>query len=168
MFEAVVEAVEDTIADDICWELGICPCFIGASGASEDVVDLVKIVVVYNVVVDWVLVCGVKIDVVLVIVVLIGEGWTVEGALVDDDLGSFIGAKDIVDVNNDDFVDWVFVCSAFVGVRVGEGLDWDESLDGAMVEVAVDELLVDVVAFEVVLLGDDLVDGAILEIVGDE
>ena len=167
MFEAVVVAVEDTIADDTCWELGICPCFIGASGVSEDVVDLVKIVV-YNVVVDWVLVSGVMINVVLVVVFLIGEAWTVEGAIVDDDLGIFIGAKDIVDVNDDDFVDRVFVRSAFVGVRVGVGLDWDESIDGAMVEVAVDELLVDIVPFEVVLLGDDLFDGAMLEIVGDE
>ena len=165
MFEAVVVAVEDTIADDTCWELGICPCFIGASGASEDVV---KIVVVYNVVVDWVLVGGVMIDVVLVVVFLIGEAWTVEGAIVDDDLGIFIGAKDIVDVNDEDFVDRVFVRSAFVGARVGVGLDWDESLDGAMVEVAVGELLVDIVPFEVVLLGDNLVDGAMLEIVGDE
>ena len=34
-----------------------------------------------------------------------------------------------------------------------------------MVEVAEDEMSVDIVPFEVVLLGDNLVDGAMLEIV---
>ena len=81
--------------------------------------------------------------------------------MVDDDLGSFIGTKDIVGVNDDVFVEWAFVCCVFLdGVTVGVGLDGDESLDGAMVDVAMDEL--------VVLLWDDLVDRAMLEIAGEE
>ena len=63
----------------------------------------------------------------------------------------------------------MFVCCVFVdGVTVGVGLDGDESLDGAMVDVAVDELVFDIVPDEVVLLWDDLVDRAMLEIAGEE
>ena len=44
----------------------------------------------------------------------------------------------------------MFVCCVFVdGVTVGVGLDGDESLDGAMVDVAVDELVFDIVPDEV-------------------